>query len=274
MTFDYAEQRLNNKDYYRAITEFKRYSFFGRDVYLREKSRYNIGLCYLRGGEYKNARSQFEMLYYDKKNPFSELALLSLGDVDLFSEIEQVKVHESYFFNKPHFDTLNYIRYMKNYPLGEYYSEAYTKLTLAALLNFNFKMSYDLVNRADAKEWKKEHARIMEELPSLLKQASQVPERSETFATILSIFIPGSGQIYAGEVKEGLLALGVNALFLTACIYTYTNYSKFLGIFLGYYELSFYIGNIQNAAWAVEKYNENARNCFRSRVIDLYIKRF
>lgn len=273
-TFEYASDRLKNGDYYRAITEFKRYAFFGNDEILVKKSMYMIGLSYLKGGEYKNARNVFQLIAEDIKEPFCEDAFLRLGDVEFLIENEKVKVHKHYEFEPVYFSEVYYSRYLTKFPDGKHYSEAWTKLVFVNLLNFNFYQTLRLINSYDKNKITPDDARVMEEFKEQLKNASEISERSKTLAIIMSVLIPGAGQIYAGETGAGLLALLVNVFFAASSIYTYSNYSKLLGIVIGYYELSFYLGNIANAGNAVDKYNENERNRFRKTMIELYYKKF
>jgi len=273
-TFEYAIDRLKNNDYYRAITEFKRYIFLGKDKFLRKKAEFMIGKCYLEGGEYKNAENVFQVIAEDAQHPFSEEALLRLGDAEFLSENKRIKIHKYYDFEPVYFDSLYYSRYLQIYSDGKYYSEAYTKLIFVNLLNFNFYKCYELVNNINNSKVKPKHKIIIDDLKHQIRKASEIPEKSKTFAILISILIPGAGQIYAGEVKEGIVAFLVNSACIAGVIYTYINYSKLLGIIIGYYELSFYVGNISNAGKAVEKFNENERNRFRKTLIDIYYKRF
>lgn len=273
-TFEYAMDRFKNNDFYRAITEFKRYIFFGKDNFLRKKSEFMIGNCYLEGGEYKNAKNLFQIIAEDTQHPFSEEALLRLGDVEFLSGNKRIKIHKYYDFEPVYFDTIYYSRYLRIYSDARHYSEAYTKLVFLNLLNFNIYKCYELINNINNSKINRKHKVIIEELKHQLKKASDIPEKSKTFAILISVLIPGAGQIYAGEIKEGIIALLVNTAFIAGAIYTYTNYSRLLGIIIGYYELSFYFGNISNAGNAVEKFNENAKNRFRKALINIYYKRF
>jgi hypothetical protein len=44
-----------------------------------------------------------------------------------------------------------------------------------------------------------------------LRASSEGPRRSPTLAAVLSSFVPGSGEVYAGRPADGLLAFGVTA---------------------------------------------------------------
>ncbi|MBU1075843.1 MAG: hypothetical protein KKH98_01030, partial [Spirochaetes bacterium] len=267
-TFQYAKTLFNKKDHYRSITEFKRYLFFGGDRKKREESQYYIGLNYLNAKDYRNARENFFTIYESADHSQRERALLRIADSYLFEEADSITQIEHHYFFPLQFRYDYYIQYLKEYNQGDpYYKEAHTKLIMTHILNFDKYRSLYLINNTPSKI--KENSSVFNDLNSKALLMDDIPQRSETLATVFSVIIPGLGQIYAGEVKEGFIALMVNALFGYSAYYTYVNYSKLLGILIGYYELTFYYGNIVNAGNAVAVYNENRKNEFRQEVLKL-----
>lgn len=266
-TFDYAVDRFNQKDYYNAITEFERYIFFGTNKTNITKSKYMIGLCYLRGGNYKKAQEYFQS-FLNYNGELQEEAYIRLADINFLSELEKVKIHNSYDYEPVYFYDEGYKKYLKEYKFGKYYDEAYLKLIIVNLLNLNYTEAKKLIKDYNTDE------KIIGNLKFKIDEINKIRSKSKSLAVILSIFFPGMGQVYAGEVKEGLIAFLVNVSVASFAIYSYKNYSKLLGVLAGYYELSFYLGNIKNSINAVEKYNENSKNKYRISLINLYIKYF
>jgi TM2 domain-containing membrane protein YozV len=84
-----------------------------------------------------------------------------------------------------------------------------------------------------------------------------LPLKSPRLAQWLSTFIPGTGQIYAGRVRNGLLSTAINATFfyLIADALRDERYVDSVGISL--VGLRFYWGNRSNAKqWAIEHNNK------------------
>jgi len=77
-------------------------------------------------------------------------------------------------------------------------------------------------------------------------------------AQILSVFIPGAGQFYAEDWRDGLNAFLLNGLLigLTANAIYKKNYDDASLIFL-LLTSRYYMGNIYHAGRDAEKYNEN-----------------
>jgi hypothetical protein len=84
-------------------------------------------------------------------------------------------------------------------------------------------------------------------------------EKNPTTAKILSI-IPGAGYLYAGHRGSALTSLFINSLLAYA---TFTSIKKgnygVAGI-MGFFSISFYIGNITGASRCVTRYNKKTRN--------------
>ena len=80
-----------------------------------------------------------------------------------------------------------------------------------------------------------------------------LPLKSPRLAQFMSTVFPGSGQIYAGKTRNGLISLGINAAFfyLLGDSVVDKRYVDATGIFL--VGSRFYWGNRQNAKkWAME----------------------
>lgn len=266
--YKYALNLFHKKDYYRSITEFKRYIFFSKNKTKQNEAKFYIGLNYFNAKDYQNAKNIFYQIYDTPSHTKREIALLKMADSHFHEEIIQIKPINNYYFFPALFSTEYFTQYLKEYRYNYlYFNEAYSKLVFINILNLNQYNAFYLLNNNKNKD--KKYQPIYKHLYDQAKKIDDIPQRSKIFSTILSVLIPGMGQIYAGEVKEGIIALFVNVAVGYTAYHTYVNYSKFLGIVIGYYELTFYIGNINNAQNAVEKFNENEKNIFRQEVLNI-----
>ncbi len=267
-TFKYAEKLYKKNDHYRSITEFKRYIFFGKNKLKKERAELYIGLNYLNGEDYQNAKYIFNNIQNTPSHSRKNIAALRLADASFYEEISRIEQHKNSYFSPLHFTPNYYNKYLEEYEDNrKYYDEAYTKLIMVNMLNLDRYKSFYLLNNAPAEVV--QNKTLFNSLTAQAKKMRQIPQRSKLAATIFSIIIPGLGQIYAGEVKEGFIALVVNAAFGYSAYYTFVNYSELLGIFIAQYELTFYLGNIVNAQNAVKKFNENQKNLFRREILTI-----
>ena len=267
-TFKYAEKLFEKKHYYRSITEFKRYIFFQKSKQKKERAELYIGLNYLDGEDFQNAKYIFNNIKNTPSHSLKNIAALRLADTSFYEEISRIEQHKNHYFSPLHFTPNYYNNYLEeNKDNKKYYHEAYTKLILVNMLNIDRYNSFYLLNNAPMEVV--QNKTLFNNLTAHAKKMRQIPQRSKIAATIFSIIIPGLGQIYAGEVKEGLIALAVNAAVGYSAYYTFVNYSELLGVIIAQYELTFYYGNIINAQNAVEKFNENHKNIFRRELLTI-----
>ena len=89
----------------------------------------------------------------------------------------------------------------------------------------------------------------------LLDEYEDIPPKSPTLAGTLSAILPGSGQVYSGRPKDGVMAFVVNALFISGTIVALDNENYAVAAIVGGVGLPFYIGNIYGAANSARKWN-------------------
>ena len=109
----------------------------------------------------------------------------------------------------------------------------------------------------------------IERLNKMLAPACRPHGKSRRLARWLSTFVPGSGQIYAGDIGDGLNALCVNLLFglpLSGSLRDgrYFEVTAELPQFLRYYE-----GNRDNAGKQVDRYNDRLNRRYAEEIIEL-----
>jgi TM2 domain-containing membrane protein YozV len=83
----------------------------------------------------------------------------------------------------------------------------------------------------------------------------RLPRKSPTLARWMSTFLPGSGQIYAGKITNGLISTAFNAAFIYLLVDSIRDkrYVDTAGIYM--IGARFYWGNIYNAAQSALEYN-------------------
>ena len=223
--FNFAKTLYENEKYFDAITELKRLIFFDSSkTYFYEANKI-IGDCYKMGGKFSEA-----ILYYAN----SENAAIS--DSEIFDErINQIRVNilrrttdralmmlDNLSSDKRFLNKINCINYWKGW-------------------SYIFSDDWEKAANAFAK------TDSSSKLVAFCKEVHS-KKYSISFATLISHFIPGAGQIYAGHIWSGLLSLGWNVLWGYTSINAFIDNRIFDGIIVSdLLWLRFYIGNIQNA---------------------------
>lgn len=123
------------------------------------------------------------------------------------------------------------------------------------LLQDQYSQARLLYNSADSLDYE------MQSFRDILMRAEHLPHKSAGFAMAMSAIVPGSGKLYTGEWKDGLVA------FATIGILSYESYIGFhkrgtksvLGWVYGGLAFGFYAGNIYGSFHSAKHYNQRQR---------------
>lgn len=239
----YAAQLFESGDYQAARHAYKQLLFYYPDTQLRDVADYRIAESYY----YQNFPEQAERLFRDfsATHPNSELRFqsqLMLGQLQF--DAEKYSLARTTLF-----ELLQVSENRKVVPAAHYlrgWCYVYTSEWNRAITEFR------QVNGSETDTLLSKNAHqladtLLGETPLSFKS----PEAAGWFSTI----IPGSGQIYAGRVKEGILAAAVSGVFiyLAADAVRERRYVDCAGISLvGWY---FYWGNRTDARRLANEYN-------------------
>jgi len=109
------------------------------------------------------------------------------------------------------------------------------------------------------------------EIVSLIDKHLQHPKKSERTAALLSLFVPGAGDIYAGNpglgIRDFILNLGSGYLFYNAL-----RQHKYVDATLVFVFLvnRFYLGSLHNAVESAIRFNEKRHQEWLEHIIDTY----
>lgn len=234
--FNYAKKLYDEKNYFDAITEFKRLEFFDSKKQFVYSSNYFIAQSYKAGSKFKEALRFFVLAemnatnsddYYSSKILQARTNILRRTTKQAQRILDQLE-HDERFINKK-----SEIKYWRGW---------------------SFIFEDDWLNAG------KELSEVDSMLSSFCKMVDK-EKYSVDFAKYSSYIIPGFGQFYTEEYLSGLLSLGWNVLFGYLTINAFIEDRIFDGLVIGnFLWLRFYLGNVQNAEkFAIEK-NLNITN--------------
>ena len=249
-----ADAFLAEDEYYRAITEYKKFLFLFPDSGKADYALFGVGTAYYRGEEYEPAARTFAALLekYGKgahAAPSAYFEGVSLWKLGRFDRAEAA------------FDRVAALE-----PASEY---APLSLIGKSLL------SYDAKNDPGCRG---ELARFLENYPqdaraervrqtiALLDRNREVPRKSPAVAGVMSAVVPGSGYMYAGRYGDGVVALIVNGLFIAGTVAAIHQESYAVAAIVGGIGVPFYVGNIYGSANAATKWNIGVRKELREKI--------
>lgn len=242
-------------EYYRAITEYKKFLFLFPDSGKAAYASFRIGLAYYQGQEYEAAAQTFatvkkkykESGYAAESGYFEGLSYWKLGRFDSAEKMfEQVVAQDPASAQAP-----------------------------LALLGRSL-VSFDEKNLAGCREGLTRFLAGYPDDPrtnnvrqaiALLDENGQPPRKSPALAGMMSALVPGSGYMYAGRYGDGFTALVVNGLFIAGTIVAIHQEDYAVAAIVGGIGLPFYIGNIYGSANAATKWNIGVRRELRERIV-------
>ena len=224
-------------NYDAAITEYKRFLFFHPDDARVGEVYYNIGLAYRAQGLWTEAITGLQTAMHlaansEGKSEYQlELAvtLIAAQDYDL-ARLESIKV-------------------MMRSPSTELYRRALFLQGVACIYQFKWEEARETLQMYTTDEG----------LQMLFDDALNMPRKSVRVAKVLSQILPGMGQIYVGNWRDGLNALVLNGAlgFLTVDAVLDGHYvdAALWGTFIFW---RYYQGNTFRAEQVVEQFNLRA----------------
>ena len=224
--------KLGNYD--AAISEYKRFLFFHpNDLRMGETYR-NIGIAYREQGHWGEAVAamrtavQYALDPEEQSQYQLELAVILIANQNYdLGRLELIKAR------------------MRN-PAAPVHQRALFLEAVAFIYQFQWEKAREVLRNytTDAK------------LETLLENAVNVPQKSSRLAKVLSAILPGAGQVYAGEWRNGLNALALNGVlgYVNVEVALNRHYVE-AALWGGLIFSRYYLGNIFRADEAVKHFN-------------------
>jgi len=245
---------LDEGEYYRAITEYKKFAILFPASAKGDYALFRTGLAFYLGEEYADAGRVFASLRQSR--PQSVYA-----DPSLFFEGLSHWKRKDYPGAVGAFELL----------IQQESSSGYAPRALVAKALLDLDRGDAVTARHDLERFLAVYpghpgeARVREALP-LLSEYENLPQKSELLAGILSAILPGSGYVYAGRYGDGLTAFLLNGLFIAGTVTAVQNAWYPAAGLTGGIGLPFYLGNIYGSANAARRWNVAVRREVRARI--------
>lgn len=249
-----ADAFMEEGEFYRAITEYKKFLFLFPDSEKADYAMFRVGMAYYRGEEFEAAARTFAAVlekygggaYAAPSAYFEGINLWKLGKFDRAeTSLDRVGSLD---------------------PASEY---APLSLIGKSLLSYDAK---DLpgcrkeLERFLATYPQDARAENVRETIAQLDRNMEIPRKSPAVAGAMSAVVPGSGYMYAGRIGDGLVALAVNGLFIAGTVVAIHQEQYAVAAIVGGIGLPFYVGNIYGSANAATKWNIGVRKELRESI--------
>lgn len=245
---------LREKEYYRAITEYKKLLILFPDSEKADCAVFRVGLAYYKGEEYESCASS--LASFKARYPTSE----NLIEAQYVEGLCLWKLKRY----QPALQTFDGIA--GTYPDSTYGPLSLAAASLVALDEEDIPASRARLERLLAGQPKTYEQNRAREAAPLLSRYQRLPHKSEALAAVLSAVIPGAGYIYAGHYGDGITAFLINALWIAGAVTgIQAEYYAVSGVLAGV-GLPFYFGNIYGSANAAKKWNLKVKRELRDQI--------
>ena len=253
---DFARHLLETGDYYRAVTEAKRYLFLAPQGPNRLEAERVIAEAYFESGQYGPALKAYGGLAGQKKDlDLAAEALLKLGRC-LEMDGRPEKAAEHY----------RWLAETADLPAGhesDLRNQARFRLGWLRLEQGRWSQAREAFLQVDQDHPWRQPA---EDLAQRAEAGETLPEKNPDTAGVLSAVLPGAGQMYNGRPTDAALAFSLNAAFIWGAVEAYNQESWPLAALLGLVETVVYGGNIYNAVNGAHIHNREQREKYMEKI--------
>jgi len=238
---NFGDSLFQEHKYYIALNEYKRAFYFSKIDHKALISN-KIADCYLLVNDLKMARAYYDSTSYYSKNDSIQIECAFRKIICYMKEknfgyalikLDELKI-----------DSSKYFKYKKN---------LYTGISYFGLENYDlaFQFFYKTISPNDITK--------KNLLDKLYNNRKKLMCPNPTVATFMSALIPGSGQIYAGELHDGINSV----LLLSGLFYIGINATVVNLYVLMPFIYRYYMGGIKNAnKFAMERKREKQYYCY------------
>ncbi|MDI6782118.1 MAG: hypothetical protein QME49_08465 [bacterium] len=254
--FEFADYLFENQNFYQAITEYKRFIFHHPESRMVNNAYYQIGLCYKCGKKYDMAHDFFEKVLDSQSDSFNSLKMAA-----------SMAIARTYIdkgnFEAARFELDELIKDNQAKTSEVYYCKGITYLH-----EYKWKAAQtEFIRVTDSSN---DLLYKIQKFSPCIEEALHLPYLSEKKALLLSTIIPGSGQIYAGNVLDGIISFIFNASMAYFTIERIKADDHLgAGLIVSVGGLRFYHGGRQNALHAAQKANEEMNSQILKKMLPL-----
>jgi tetratricopeptide (TPR) repeat protein len=244
--FSFAESLLAEGDYYRAISEYKRFTYFFPQNKLVETCNYRIGESYYKAKRWQDAREAFTSFII--KYPVSPmipgaLYLKGMAEKQLRRYMDALSTFEEVIKSKS----------------NEFADKAVYQSAIVHMEMEEWQKARETFSLVPKDSQLSGSASIM---ASELQRMDDLPRKSPATAGTLAAIIPGAGHLYTERPRDALVAFLLNGAFIWGAIELFRHDNYVAGGIVTFFEIGWYTGNIYSAVSSAHKYNKKTREDF------------
>ena len=253
--YDFGLHLFQLGDYYRAITEFKRFSLLFPGHARQPAAELLIGLALQEDQVYDDAFSHFQhWRLVDDPTDATRVAVFKLGEL----RFQQGQYRQAIGYFQGFLDA---------YPDGPLVSRTKYMLGLSWALDGQLSEAQQVFAALPARDPLAQQALALQDE---LRRTPPLQLKSPRVAGILSGMLPGAGHLYAGKPLQALTAFALNGVFLAGAAYAFHENLEATGAILLFFGAGWYLGGIHSAMDAARDANRQQQQAFADHLRATY----
>lgn len=244
LQMDLADHFFSAGDYYRAITEYKRFLFFFPHSPQTEEVYFKMAKSYLRGQKWADALLTLDRLQKQFPHSSRQGEAYLLKGLCYLGQKEYTQGH--YFLQRASVAS-------PGTPIAD---EAYFQAGRAYIEEEKYKeaaWAFSKIDRTSPLFARGEY------WVQGLEKINEVPQKSPLAAGMLAAILPGAGHLYGERYRDAAVAFLLNAAFIWGMVEAFQRENYAVGVLLTFFELGWYSGNIYSAISSAHKYNKQKK---------------
>jgi TolA-binding protein len=244
--FAFAEALFTEGDYYRAITEYKRFIFYFPRNTLIEKSSFRIGECYLKAKRWHEVIDTFALFtiqYPQSSMSMEALYLKGIAEKQLKQFSNSLSTFQEIIGSKS----------------NDFTDKAIYQSALIMMEKEEWQEARKTFLLVPKNSPLSESANIMY---SSLGYIDDIPQKSPAVAGTLAAILPGAGHLYTERPRDALVAFLLNVAFIVSAVELFHHENYVAGGIVTFFEIGWYTGNIFSAVSSAHKYNKRNKEDF------------
>lgn len=198
-SFDFANELFAKKDYFGAGVTYRRVIYFDKTDIYRKDCYKNIADCLYETQQYEEAADYYELAFFQQKTDSAKAEII-------FRKMSCYLIQNNFEYAEIE---------LLNLPPNLNAEQSKRKTFYTAVLNFSVE-KYDLAKTQFLSLVDSTNIESQKKVEQLFIKNEKINKLNPRTARIMSMIIPGLGQFYAGDIKNG-----ANSILLTVGIATW-----------------------------------------------------
>lgn len=242
----FADHLYETRDYFRAISEYKRFVYLFPDEPRVGQANFRIGLCYQKSGNLENAIHAFREIL---KKDFSPEAARSV----------EYEIGKCYFLGRDYKNAARILEELNS-------DRSLVMAGWSMLREGEYGEASGYFERAQLMRPGGYLSELSARLSREALEGEEIPRKSPVLAALFSVPLPGAGRTYCGRFGDGIFSfLLVSASYVAAYHYYEDDQDVAALAFLGA-GLLLHTGDIYGAAISARRFNVVSEEDFLKKI--------